>query len=183
MSIYDFQYKLHMSDGTPVDMSDYRGSVLLIVNTASRCSYSRQFAGLQRLYDSYRAQGFKLLAFPCNQFNEKEPGSDVDIRQYCESNFGLTFPFFAKTEVRGPKAHPLFRELSAQAPFQGFDPVTPNAQWMQEFLETKHPDIYANDGVKWNFSKFLLDRNGMVKARFETTVEPEAIAPHIEALL
>ncbi len=181
MSIYDFEVRsIH---GTPIHLSTYHGKVLLMVNTASKCSYSRQFAGLQKLYERHHGQGFEILAFPCNQFNEKEPGSNLEVQAFCEKNFGTTFPLFEKIEVKGASAHPLFQYLTQQAPFQGFDTRTPNAQTMQDFLQEKHPDLYAGDGIKWNFSKFLIDRNGHVKARFETTTEPSDIEPHVEELV
>ncbi|SEC76244.1 glutathione peroxidase [Paenibacillus sp. GP183] len=181
MSIYDFQ--VTSINGKPVELSAYQGKVLLIINTASRCSYSRQFAGLQKLYESHHEQGFEILGFPCNQFNEKEPGSNSEVQEYCEINFGVTFPLFEKIEVRGPSAHPLFQYLMQQAPFQGFDTQTLDGQRMHDFLQEKYPEIYAGDGIKWNFSKFLIDRDGHVKARFETTTEPLDIEPAIESLL
>ncbi|NGM83135.1 glutathione peroxidase [Paenibacillus sp. 7124] len=181
MSIYDFQ--VNSINGKLFELSAYRGKVLLIVNTASRCSYSRQFAGLQRLYESHREQGFEILGFPCNQFNEKEQGSNSEVQEFCESSFGVTFPLFEKIEVRGLSAHPIFQYLTQQAPFYGFDTQTSEGQWMQDFLQEKHPEIYAGDGIKWNFSKFLIDRNGYVKARFETTTEPVDLEPVIESLL
>ncbi|OME38073.1 glutathione peroxidase [Paenibacillus odorifer] len=181
MSIYDFQAKsIH---GEPVELSIYRGKVLLILNTASRCSYSRQLPDLQKLYEIHHEQGFEILGFPCNQFNEKEPESNSDVHEYCESNFGVKFPLFEKVEVRGPSAHPLFQYLTQQAPFQGFDTETSGGKWMQDFLQEKYPDIYAGDGVKWNFSKFLIDRNGHVYGRYETMTEPFDIEPFIESLL
>jgi glutathione peroxidase len=181
MSIYDIQVK--SISGKLVELSIYRGKVLLIVNTASRCSYSRQFADLQKLYESHREKGFEILGFPCNQFNEKEPGSNLDIHEYCESHFGVKFPLFEKVEVRGSSVHPLYQYLTQHAPFQGFDTQTSSGQWMKEFLQEKYPDIYAGDGVKWNFSKFLVDRNGNVCNRYETTTEPYDIEPSIESLL
>ena len=181
MSIYELQVNsLH---GKPVELSVYRGKVLLVVNTASRCSYSRQFADLQKLYESYREQGFEILGFPCNQFNEKEPGSNSEIKDYCESNFGVTFPLFEKVEVRGYSAHPLFQYLTRKAPFQGFDVQTSEGKWMQDFLLEKYPDIYAGDGIKWNFSKFLIGPNGRVYKRYETTTVPSDIEPAIKSLL
>lgn len=181
MSIYDHQ--VNAINGKPVELSIYRGKVLLIVNTASRCGYSRQFADLQKLYESHHEQGFEILGFPCNQFNGKEPGSNSEVHEYCESNFGVRFPLFEKVEVRGPSAHPLFQYLTQQAPFQGYDTQTLDGQWMQEFLLEKYPDIYAGDGIKWNFSKFLIDRNGYVYGRYETATEPLGIEPDIESLL
>ncbi|UQZ32782.1 glutathione peroxidase [Paenibacillus sp. PK3_47] len=181
MSIYDFQ--LNTISGETIELSIYLGKVLLIVNTASKCSYSRQFAGLQKLYESYSKQGFEILGFPCNQFNEKEPGNNSEVQEYCKSNFGVTFPLFEKVKVRGQAAHPLFEFLTEQAPFQGFDTRTSNGEWMQNFLQEKYPDIHAGDGIKWNFTKFLIDRDGKVHRRFETTTEPFEIQPAVEELL
>lgn len=181
MSIYDFQATL--INGKQIKLSDYSGKVLLIVNTASKCSFSRQFADLQKLYANRREQGVEILAFPCNQFNEKEPGSNSEVQEYCEMNHGVTFPLFAKTVVRGPSSHPLFQYLTQQAPFQGFDTGTSDGQWMDDFLRGKYPDIYAGDGVKWNFTKFLIDRNGQVNQRFESTTLPSDIDLAIQSLL
>jgi glutathione peroxidase len=180
-SIYDFQ--VNAINGQCVELSAYRGKVLLIVNTASKCGYARQFSGLQKLYETYRERGFEILGFPCNQFNEKEPGSNSDVREYCESSFGVTFALFEKMEVRGPSAHPLFGYLTQQLPFQGFNTKDPDGPKMKVFLQEKYPEIYAGDGIKWNFSKFLIDRNGHVNARFETTTEPSDLVPAIESLL
>ncbi|WP_145947275.1 glutathione peroxidase [Paenibacillus sp. Y412MC10] len=181
MSIYDFQ--VNTINGSLIELSIYRGKVLLIVNTASRCSYSRQFAGLQKLYESHNDRGFEILGFPCNQFNEKEPGSNWEVREYCESNFGVTFPLFEKIEVRGQKTHPLFQFLTEQAPFRGFNIQTSDGQKMQNFLQEKYPDIFAGDGIKWNFTKFLIDQNGQMHGRYETTTEPIEIEPIIKSLL
>jgi glutathione peroxidase len=181
MSIYDFQATSII--GKPIKLSDYRGKVLLIVNTASQCSYSRQFADLQKLYNKRRDQGFEILGFPCNQFNEKEPGSNLEVQQWCELNYGVSFTMFEKTVVRGPSAHPLFHYLTQQAAFKGFDTDTSDGQWMQDFLLEKHPEIYDGDGIKWNFSKFLIDRDGYVKARFESTTAPLDIETDVDALL
>lgn len=181
MSIYDFEVRT--INGNSIELSSYHGKVLLIVNTASRCSYSRQFTGLQKLYESYYEQGFEILAFPCNQFNEKEPGSSREVQEFCEASFGVTFPLFDKIEVRGPSAHPLFQYLTHQAPFQGYDTQTSSGQWMQNFLQEKHPEIYAGDGIKWNFTKFLIDRSGQVKSRFETPTEPSDIEPMLGELV
>ncbi len=180
-SIYDFE--VNNIEGRPFRLSDYRGKVLLIVNTASKCSYSRQFAGLQKLYESYRERGLEILGFPCNQFNEKEPGSNSEVRHYCVTNFGITFPLFEKIDVRGAEAHPLFRFLTKQAPFQGFNTETPDGRKMQSFLQERYPDYFSGDGIKWNFTKFVIDRNGRLRGRYETTTEPSEITPIIDSLL
>ncbi|MBM7568873.1 glutathione peroxidase [Paenibacillus sacheonensis] len=181
MSIYS--YEVESADHGIIPLSDYRGKVLLIVNTASRCGYSKHFAGLQRLYDTYREQGFELLGFPCNQFNAKEPDSDAELRAYCEDTFGITFPFAAKTEVTGPRAHPLFAYLTGELPFEGFDLSTENGRWMDSFVQTKYPELYGGNCIKWNFTKLLIGRDGRPAARFETPVEPEELAPAIETFL
>ncbi|WP_028550238.1 glutathione peroxidase [Paenibacillus sp. UNC451MF] len=181
MSIYDFQ--VNSIEGNVVELSKYVGKVLLIVNTASRCSYSRQFAGLQNLYEAYQEKGLEILGFPCNQYNNKEPGSNFEIQKYCESNFRVTFPLFEKMEVRGPSAHPLFQYLTQQAPFQGYDTQISAGQWMRDFLLEKYPDLYAGDGIKWNFTKFLIDRNGHVHGRYETTKEISDLESDLKSLL
>ncbi|TVX98633.1 glutathione peroxidase [Cohnella terricola] len=181
MSIYNFQ--VNTIDGQLVKLSAYQGKVLLIVNTASKCSYSRQFVDLQNLHDVYCEQGLEILGFPCNQFNDKEPGNNNEVQQFCRSTFGVTFPMFEKIDVRGRNAHPIFQYLTQQAPFQGFDIQTPSGQSMNNFLQGKYPEIYAGDGIKWNFSKFLIDRKGHVQARFETTTELIDIEPVIKSLI
>lgn len=181
MSIYRFQ--ANTIYGHPVELSRYKGKVLLIVNTASRCGYSRQLADLELLYHRYREQGFEILGFPCNQFNEKEPGCHAEVHECYVDRLGVTFSLFEKVEVRGPRAHPLFSYLTDRAPFVGIETQTPNGQWMKNFLLDKHPDIYAGDGIKWNFTKFLIDRNGNVAGRYETVAEPPEIEPAIVSLL
>ncbi|AET58106.1 glutathione peroxidase [Paenibacillus terrae HPL-003] len=181
MSIYDFQATSIY--GKPIKLSEYRGKILLIVNTASQCSFSRQFADLQKLYESRKRQGFEILAFPCNQFNEKEPSSHSELQEIYQNGHGVTFPLFGKTDIRGSAPHPLFQYLTQQAPFQGFDSQTKDGQWMEDFLRDKYPEIYAGDGIKWNFSKFLIDRDGHVNGRFESTTEPFEIDSIIESLL
>ncbi|MGZ7442884.1 glutathione peroxidase [Paenibacillus sp. TH7-28] len=181
MNVYDFQAA--SIDGKQIELSAYRGKVLLIVNLASKCSFSRQFAGLQKLYETWKDHGFEILGFPCNQFNGKEPGSNAEVRETCQRDFGVTFPLFEKVDVRGETAHPLFQYLTEQAPFQGFDPESADDRWMRDFLRQKYPGIYAGNGVKWNFSKFLIDRDGQVKERFEPTIQPENIHSFIERVI
>lgn len=181
LSIYDFKVKT--ITGEWLDWSAYHGKVVLIVNTASKCGYSSQFAALQQLYENHHQQGFEILAFPCNQFNDKEPGSDAEVKAYCEQNFGVTFPLLGKVDVRGETAHPLFHYLVSEAPFHGFDMLTPNGKWLDQFLREKYPDLHAGDGIKWNFSKFLIDRSGQVVDRFEPTVQPLELEAAIRALL
>lgn len=157
MSIYAFTVK--DARGGEKRLSDCQGKVLLIVNTASQCGFTPQYAGLQQLYDTYRHQGLEILAFPCDQFGHQEPGSDEEIQQFCQLNYGVTFPVLAKIEVNGSGADPLFQHLTRL---------------------TSSPK--GND-IQWNFTKFLIDREGNVVERFEPAVKPEQIAPAIEKLL
>jgi glutathione peroxidase len=141
-------------------LGDYRGHVLLIVNTASRCGFTPQYKGLQALQDRFAARGFSVLAFPCDQFGHQEPGNDAEIRGFCETAYRTSFPLFAKIDVNGPRAHPLFAYLKAQ----------------------KGGGILGG-AIKWNFTKFLVGRDGQVLERFPPTATPESIAPRIAAAL
>jgi glutathione peroxidase len=181
MTIYDF--KTRRLNGEETDLSPYRGQVLVIVNTASKCGFTPQYAELQKLYEQYRAQGLEVLGFPCNQFGGQEPGSHDEVDEFCKVEYGVTFPLFEKTEVRGPNAHPLFQFLTEQATFQGFDPSYANAKRMEAFLQEKLPDYWEGDGIKWNFTKFLVDRKGGVVGRYEPIVEPADMESDIRRLL
>ncbi|MCC3373443.1 glutathione peroxidase [Cohnella sp. REN36] len=158
MSIYDIEVTTIRGDRHK--LSDYAGKVLLIVNTATKCGFAPQFKGLQKLYDEYGERGFTVLGFPSNQFANQEPGNDAEIAEACELNHGVSFPLHAKIDVNGPEAHPLFRRLTKDAP---------------GFLGSKR--------IKWNFTKFLVDRQGRVVKRFAPTVTPEKIESRIRALL
>jgi glutathione peroxidase len=162
MAIYDF--KTRRLNGQETDLTPYQGKVLLIVNTASQCGNTPQYEGLQKLYEAYRDKGLEILGFPCNQFGEQEPGSSEEVQEFCSVNYGVTFPMFEKTEVNGPNAHPLYRYLKEQAPFEGEGSKT-------------------GDDIQWNFSKFLIDRDGKVVGRFEPSVQPADIEPSIRELL
>ncbi|OZY83865.1 glutathione peroxidase [Cellvibrio mixtus] len=145
--------------GQPLSMADYRDKVVLVVNTASQCGFTPQYAGLEKLYQTYKDQGFVILGFPCNQFGGQEPGDAAEIAQTCQINYGVTFPMFAKVNVNGSDAHPLF-------------------QW----LTTAAPGMLGNS-IKWNFTKFLIGRNGEAIKRFAPITKPEAIADAILAQL
>jgi glutathione peroxidase len=155
-------YELSVNDtaGKPVPLERYRGKVLLIVNTASKCGFTPQYKGLEALYQKYRAKGFAVLGFPCNQFGAQEPGSAEEIGSFCEINYGVTFPLFAKIEVNGDAAAPLYRHL-----------------------KRARPGLLGSEAIKWNFTKFLVDREGRVVERFAPNTEPEALAADIEKLL
>jgi glutathione peroxidase len=148
-TLHDFSAKT--IDGEPRDLSDFRGKALLVVNVASRCGLTPQYAGLQKLYESHAARGLEVLGFPCNQFGAQEPGTEEQIEEFCTRNYGVTFPMFSKIEVNGAGRHPLYGWLTAE-------PVAPEG---------------AGD-IKWNFTKFLLDRSGKLVARFGPRTEPEA---------
>lgn len=147
-------------DGTEADLSEFRGKVLLIVNVASKCGFTPQYKGLEELYGKYRDRGFEILGFPCNQFLSQEPGDESAISEFCELNFGVTFPLFSKIEVNGDGTHPLYQHLKDQA-----------------------PGVLGTRAVKWNFTKFLVNREGEVVKRISTNTEPADIATDIEALL
>ena len=181
MSVYDFKAKTIR--GQEISLADFKGKVLLIVNTASKCGFTPQYEELQQLYRKYQAQGLEILGFPSNQFAEQEPGSNEEVQNFCQINYGVTFPLFEKTEVRGATAHPLFQYLTVQAPFRGFDPNHPITQKLQEVLENNFPEFLEGDAIKWNFTKFLIDRNGNVSGRFEPTTTPAAMVGEIERLL
>jgi len=157
MSVYDFQ--VTSIAGNKKSLADYTGKVLLIVNTASKCGFTPQFKGLQQLYDTYKDKGFYVLGFPCNQFNNQDPGSDKEITQFCQINYDVTFPMFSKVEVKGENAHPLFKYLTEQA----------------KGMFTKH--------IKWNFTKFLVNKQGRVINRYAPQTKPEQIKKDIEAVL
>lgn len=141
-------------------LSVYQGKVLLIVNTASACGFTPQYQGLQSLYEKYQAQGFEVLAFPCNQFKAQEPGSNEEIKQFCDLNFNISFPLFSKIDVNGQNTHPLYQYLKQEA-----------------------KGIFGSESIKWNFTKFLVSRDGQVLKRFATITKPQAIEPFIVAAL
>ncbi|MBM7332062.1 MAG: glutathione peroxidase [Alcanivorax sp.] len=157
-TLYDFEART--LDGQPRPLSDFKGKVLLIVNTASKCGFTPQYQGLQKLYDNFADRGLEVLGFPCNQFGHQEPGDSGEIGAFCEKNYGVRFPVFEKIDVNGEHAHPLFRYLKAEA-----------------------PGVLGTEGIKWNFTKFLVDRDGRVVKRYAPKDKPEKLADDIEALL
>ena len=160
-SVFDFE--ANTLDGVPKKLAAYRGKVLLIVNTASQCGFTPQYAGLEKLYGTYKDRGLVVLGFPCNQFGAQEPGSAAEIGAFCEKNYGVTFPMFGKIDVNGENTRPLFR-----------------------YLRKEKPGLLGHLGggsIKWNFTKFLVDREGRVVARYASTTKPESLAGDIEKLL
>ncbi len=146
--------------GNDQPLSTYKDKVLLIVNTASKCGFTPQFHGLEALYQQYQAQGFEVLGFPCNQFGSQDPGTHQEIQQFCQANYGVSFPMFGKIEVNGPNTHPLYQHLKKQA-----------------------PGLMGSEAIKWNFTKFLVDQSGNVRDRLAPTTKPEDIGPVIQKLL
>ncbi len=157
-TVYDFQCKLNT--GETKSLADYKDDVLLIVNTASQCGFTKQYKGLEALHEQYGDKGFKVLGFPCNQFGQQEPGDAQEIAQFCELNFGVKFPLFAKVDVNGANADPLFQHLKEQA-----------------------PGILGTKTIKWNFTKFLVGRDGKVLKRFAPKDTPESLTKDIEKAL
>lgn len=158
MTIYQFQAE--RLNGEIQSLADYQGQVLLIVNTASRCGFTPQFADLEAIYQQYKAQGFSVLGFPCNQFGGQDPASNAEIGEFCQVNYGVTFPMFAKIEVNGQQAHPLFQYLKQHA-----------------------TGILGSEAIKWNFTKFLVAKDGRVLKRYASVTKPEDIQQDIEQAL
>ena len=172
MGIYDLKVKGR--DGGEVALSDYKDKVLLIVNTATGCGFTPQYKELQSIYDEFKDKGLEILDFPCNQFGEQAPGSDEEIHSFCTGRFGITFPQFAKIEVNGENADPLFKWLAENSKFEGFGKGAA-ALMMKMVAKRQDKDYKNNSAVKWNFTKFLIDREGKLVARFEPTNSMESV--------
>ena len=158
MTVYDFTAKT--IDGREVPLSEYRGKTLLIVNVASECGYTPQYKGLEALYEKYKGRGFEVLGFPCNQFGGQEPGTEAQIKTFCETKYAVKFPMFSKIDVNGPDAHPLYR-----------------------FLKKARPGILGSEGIKWNFTKFLVDKQGIPVKRYAPSDAPESLEPDLKKVL
>ncbi|MBQ6453545.1 MAG: glutathione peroxidase [Coriobacteriales bacterium] len=180
MSIYDIQ--IDAMDGSQVSMADYKGKVLLVVNTATGCGFTPQYDELQAYYDEFKDRGFEILDFPCNQFANQAPGDDEEIHAFCKGRFGITFPQFHKVDVNGPDAAPLFQWLTSNTTFEGFG-KGPKALMMNTVVKKMDKDFKNNGTVKWNFTKFLIDREGNIVARFEPTHDMADVKAKIEACL
>lgn len=180
MSIYDFEYT--SIEGKQIKMSEFEGKVLLIVNTASKCGFTPQYQGLQELYELYHDQGFVVIGFPCNQFMDQEPGSEHEIADFCSIRYGVTFPLSQKVDVRDESAIPLYKYLTSQKGFEGFGKGV-KAKSMEVMLKGKYKKEYTDSQIKWNFTKFLVDRQGKVFGRYEPTVEPKEMTQDIKVLL
>ncbi len=177
-----FDYKLKSLSGEEVPMSTYKGKVVIVVNTASKCGLTPQYEGLEAMYKKYKDQGLVVLGMPCNQFLGQEPGSSSEIAEFCQKNYGVSFPMFDKIEVRGENAHPLYKMMTSEKPFKGFDDSA-SGQKFKSFLSGKFPEIYEGDGVKWNFTKFIFDREGKLVKRIEPNVAPKDFENEIAEML
>ena len=166
MNVYDFTVKAQ--DGTEVSLADYKGKVLLIVNTATGCGFTPQYTELQEIYNELNEKGLEILDFPCNQFANQAPGNDEEIHMFCTGRFGITFPQFSKIDVNGENAIPLYKWLTANTKFEGFG-KSPAALMMNGVAKSMDKDYKNNGNVKWNFTKFLIDREGNIVGRFEPT--------------
>lgn len=180
MQIYD--YKVKAQDGSEVSLSAYKGKVLLIVNTATGCGFTPQYDALQDMYDKFKADGFEILDFPCNQFGDQAPGSDEEIHSFCTGRFGITFPQFAKVDVRGDDAIPLYKWLEKNSTFAGFD-KNPMGLMLGGVVKKMDKDYKQNSAVKWNFTKFLIGRDGSLLARFEPMTSLKKVKERIQEAL
>jgi glutathione peroxidase len=158
MSVYPFKVK--SIDGTEISLSEYRWKALLIVNVASHCGFTPQYAGLESLYKKHKDKGFAILGFPCNQFGAQEPGNEAEIKSFCDLNFGVTFPLFAKIDVNGANADPLYK-----------------------YLTTDKPGVLGTEAIKWNFTKFLIDPKGEPVKRYASTTKPEDLEKDVESVM
>lgn len=177
-----YKQKVKDADGRTVSLRQYRGQVMLIVNTATHCGFTPQYTALENLYQKYKDRGFVVLDFPCNQFGSQAPGSYEEIHAFCTGTYDIHFPQFDKVEVNGPGASPLFTYLKGEQPFHGFGDG-PKAQGMDRMLRKKDTDYDKKADIKWNFTKFLIDRKGRVIARFEPTQDISEVEQALLQLL
>ena len=180
-NVYGFKAK--DANGRVVKLKEYKGKVLLIVNTATKCGFTPQYEALQKLYDTYKAQGLIILDFPCNQFGAQAPGTMSEIRAFCTGNYGITFPQFEKIDVNGNKELPLYTYLKAQQGFKGFDTNNQIGKYLDEKFSKQNPNYAKDPSIKWNFTKFLIDREGHVVDRFEPTADMKDVEAGIRAVL
>ena len=180
-SIYDFTVK--NDEGKDVSLADYKGKVLLIVNTATKCGFTPQYKELEALYEKYHAQGFEILDFPCNQFGQQAPGSIAEIHQFCTANFNIQFPQFDKIDVNGKHESPLYTYLKSQKSFGGFNLKDKLGSLLDGMLRKQDVDYDKKPSIKWNFTKFLIDQQGRVVKRYEPTDSMEKVGKDIEQML
>lgn len=181
MNIYDFKVKDKFEE--EISLDQYKGDELLVINSATQCGFTPQYDDLQDLYERFANEGFVILDFSCNQFGNQAPGSDKEIASFCEANYGITFPSFSKIEVNGENAHPLYKYLVREKGFAGFDEEHKLTPVLDEMLSKEDPDYKNKPSIKWNFTKFLIDRKGNVVERFEPTEPIYHIEERIKELL
>lgn len=181
MNIYDFT--VPDQKGNITDLKKYSGNVLLITNTATKCGFTPQYKELQALFEKFYNKGFFILDFPCNQFGEQAPGTAEEISGFCSVNYGTTFPRFAKINVNGENALPLFKFMQSQKGFAGFNPEHTLTPVLDKLLSKEDPEYKKSDSIKWNFTKFLIDRSGNVVRRFEPTAQISEIEKSIEEII
>ena len=179
MNIYDFNVK--KQDGTEVSLADFKGKVLLVVNTATGCGFTPQYTELQEMYTELQEQGFEILDFPCNQFGNQTPGTDEEVHTFCTGRFGITFPQYTKIDVNGDDAIPLYKWLTSNTKFDGFD--GPMGLALAPIVKKMDKDYKKNGNIKWNFTKFVIDRNGEIVARFEPTAKIEKVCECVKSVL
>ena len=180
VGIYGF--KAVSGKGEEVNFADYKGKVLLIVNTASKCGFTPQYKGLEALYRKYKDEGLVVIGFPCDQFGHQEPGTNDEIEEFCRLNYELSFPLMEKTEVNGENANPIFKWLYGKKAFAGFG-ESKLGEMMDKMLSKTDPDYASKPDIKWNFTKFLINRKGEAVARFEPSSSPEEMEKMIRELL
>ena len=178
-TIYDF--KALTSRGKEVDFAAFRGKVLLIVNTASKCGFTPQFAGLEELNKKYREQGLVVIGFPCNQFKEQDPEGDEKIEEFCQLNYGVTFQIMKKGDVNGPAAAPIFEYLKAQAPTEEYNGL--KAKAAKTLFKAISTSVEKDSDIKWNFTKFLISKDGQTTRRYAPTTEPKDFEKDVEAMI
>lgn len=181
MNIYDFS--VESINGDMVSLREYEGKVIMIVNSATRCGFTPQYDDLENLYERYVEEGFVILEFPSNEFGRQAPESNQEIAAFCDAKFGIRFPHFAKVLVNGEYANPLFKYLQNEQGFKGFDPGNSLTSILESKLEREHPNYKNEPDIKWNFTKFLVDRSGNVVDRFEPTDDFDGIKEQIEKYL
>ena len=177
--IYDF--KSLSNKGVTVDFAQFEGKVLMVVNTASKCGFTPQYDGLEALYQKYKDEGLVIVGFPCDQFAGQEPGSNEEIEEYCRLNHGVTFPLMAKTDVNGANAEPVFEYLKSQAPVEDYSGL--KAKATRKLLKGISKSVEKDSDILWNFTKFLINRDGTVVKRFAPTTTPEDIEPAIKEMI
>ncbi len=176
-----YEFKTRSNKGAEVDLAQYEGKVLMIVNTASKCGFTPQYDGLEALYQKYKDQGLVIIGFPCDQFAGQEPGSNEEIAEFCRINHGVTFPLMAKTEVNGANAEPIFEYLKSQAPTEEYNGL--KAKAAAKLFKTISKSVEKDSDIKWNLTKFLVNRNGTTIKRYAPTTTPEEIEKDLEAML